>query len=1596
MKSVKEKYNEKLKLYHSKLVKVFSDIKELKQSKYKLLLVVEEYSKHVNRWRDEIEKVSNQFTIEMEILKSKNSDLTKSNNDLTNECHALKNQLNIYLESYIVDNKNGDKATTNMEETRKTVDNNVEEVTNLSSNQRLSKENILLNEKIKKHVEKITEYQLRKDEIEVEKNKLIENVESNENIKIKVETFEEEINSLVELISTSKKELNKLKEINHERNTLIYENKILKERLLCYQNEINKLKDLKSDIIKIVNINNFDSEKCDLQKQNSEDFVLLKDLLTKLIKIDNTEFLPTKMIEKYEDEKTELEEQVTMEDVDMQVLQQLIHEFREENIKLNEVMSNRPETVQSCDELSQINYDLECRYTKLKTIIEKYSVKFEKQLRLKDLCDKLSMKNTILHSECKKVIKDIENVLDNESFEKNNLQEYLDEYKKRIDEIDKTSLENDYSDNNKHPSVLENIEEKLVVENEELRNKIRTDEEAIIHLKNDYDGLIEKNNDLEGKLSEMNVIVKNIHENKLLLEKSLAEITKQKNECDSFINNLNIDIENQNSNNKKLELENKRLKEEKINNLEIQNSLTRENEDLIHNINLLKQEIENSTSKYLELENESKISKENDNKIIDELKNQKDKINKKLNNVEKELETLQRLGKEKSDLEIQSKELVRKEIQVLFDDNNQLKQEIEKYKIQFSKLESENKTLINSLQNSENDISKKNQILSDENKILSDKINILKQEIENDHIRHSELENEISRKNQNLSDENKDLIDKINQLKFEIENHNIRYSELEADRNNLKNQKNELNKQFSKIQNEIKGKKYDLSILKEEFHNNIIELKQEIVNINIQFSKLEAGKEELSKNVCNNENEIKNYQRDISELQNQLTISKRENAELLREMNDMNQVLKERGETISKQQENAQELLKKLQTSEQKIESTTNQQGEKDEKIKILEQEVAHLRDSLPNTSRDHDGCGDSEVMSTSTVSRLEESARLKDLEGSWEERYTKLRTLALKLKGKVKELTEQLNLEKNERTEAHAKATSLLKNLQTMQTQYDHLQDDRDTLSADNRNYVKKIDGFISENDNLKESLKTNDKIIEKLKLELDLFKKNKEGGDSAIKQFVSQIQGLKKEIESYSITSKELENEIIKLSSKIDLKNEELQKEIKAHEETKKMLDSLHKECKKKTVLSLEMEDYERTLKEKVQELEKKNETINELKKKLNNEKDVSVSIKEQTHILENRIMTEERKCKELELKLMESMKKFNEAELIISQKENRLKETIKKLEDMTISNEELNTQLAQLLIQHQKQVETLRTEKDSFKIQVLALEEKVKDFMASLKQREEELQQIQNEFSNYKVRAQSVLKQNNTRDVGKEERLNEEVNTLHTQIGNINSQLESTSMELQNIKSQNEANEMKKSKLTSRVEELEILLEKQKDEMVILKERLQQTILEHREENRLQKIHTETLVQCYKQQLAEQSEQYTREISELRSQKQSPHEEYIETNLRPDAEGTESIDSASNTGNSKKPIGLEKLLNMNADLSATSQDTELAECRDQLAKHESQIAHLTELLADAEQDLAKHIQLNQILKEEIRRQQRSVEREKHAENLEYMKNVVFKVIY
>ena len=56
---------------------------------------------------------------------------------------------------------------------------------------------------------------------------------------------------------------------------------------------------------------------------------------------------------------------------------------------------------------------------------------------------------------------------------------------------------------------------------------------------------------------------------------------------------------------------------------------------------------------------------------------------------------------------------------------------------------------------------------------------------------------------------------------------------------------------------------------------------------------------------------------------------------------------------------------------------------------------------------------------------------------------------------------------------------------------------------------------------------------------------------------------------------------------------------------------------------------------------------------------------------------------------------------------------------------------------------------------------------------------------------------------------------------------------------------------------------------------------------------------------------------------------------------------------------------------------------------------MAHLAALLSEAETQNGRLEKLVEVLKEEIRTYQRSEERHKHIENLEYVKNVILKFI-
>lgn len=105
-----------------------------------------------------------------------------------------------------------------------------------------------------------------------------------------------------------------------------------------------------------------------------------------------------------------------------------------------------------------------------------------------------------------------------------------------------------------------------------------------------------------------------------------------------------------------------------------------------------------------------------------------------------------------------------------------------------------------------------------------------------------------------------------------------------------------------------------------------------------------------------------------------------------------------------------------------------------------------------------------------------------------------------------------------------------------------------------------------------------------------------------------------------------------------------------------------------------------------------------------------------------------------------------------------------------------------------------------------------------------------------------------------------------------------------------------------------------------------------------------------------------------------------------------------------NSRKPMPLDMLLNSTGVsddgdtqiLSSVPESISIEQHKESILALEKRCHHLASLLAESEASEARFSQLADALKEEIRRTERAEERQKHIENLEYLKNVVLKVNY
>nr|XP_045581790.1 GRIP and coiled-coil domain-containing protein 2-like isoform X2 [Procambarus clarkii] len=932
------------------------------------------------------------------------------------------------------------------------------------------------------------------------------------------------------------------------------------------------------------------------------------------------------------------------------------------------------------------------------------------------------------------------------------------------------------------------------------------------------------------------------------------------------------------------------------------------------------------------------------------------------------------------------------------------------------------------------------------------------------------------------------------------------------------------------------------------------DIRAENVLLNKNIQELQLKKEDLIEEVNNFQNYLKvaedKIQSLISEKEDlekklkdadnhklQLTSSIEASAgrceELLAELNDMNKVLRERGERISRledsNKEKSQELerttlqLKELQTKMSNREAelaskqeqlqtiteklqtfssdptvtspvTNNQQfRELEEKVKDLEQEKTNLKkiiQSLENelsSSRENAGNGhdaQSEVMSTSTIGRAEDTQRMKELEDTFEERYMKLKSVAIKLKKRVAELTAQLNSSEETRSKLATEKEDLKKkvdvgvkdsikaaskNIQVLQGEIDRLQDEVDSKTKELKEQGKQLNSAAEQLASAKSDLavaQDENGILHRTVKNLEETISSQEDAAGSLR---GQITSLEKRLGAELQKQQALEDRRKKAEERMEEERQRAAQFVKELEEAKQ-------DSKTRSLLDLEMRDYELTLEELNGQLRDKDSCLADLQAAVEREKGRSSSLQDQLTHLTTQETTERERADKMKKLLLEH--KTQLAELHLAQEAQSATKEMDRvtIEQLTQEVEKLKLAIAELTCEKVKLEETGKRSKLSAERQIEVLEDQLMKHKIEVQQLVAERDTIQNEFEGYKVRATSVLRQKNRPPEINVSELQSEKDQLQTdceaaqlKVQQLQSELSALRAEYTYIQSEKDGNARQVSSLS---EELNRRESSHHEKIAILESKMEGKITEYQRIIASMSNQNEAMSNNFKKQLDTLKQTHSREVEQLATKLEESEDKLWQlkntisnsvpatpsnvsttlattssapnlvrsesdhsmpgmshsnaqqhrrqlshgdepridvTNMvREEGEGSEWVEPVHRSPGKQRgysPPPLEQLINSpltsqddNVSIASINTDAtgkEMARLEAKLNAGEMRIQQLTTLLHESEAENAKLAQLSDALKEEIRRSVRNELREKHMENMEYMKNVILKFL-
>lgn len=230
-----------------------------------------------------------------------------------------------------------------------------------------------------------------------------------------------------------------------------------------------------------------------------------------------------------------------------------------------------------------------------------------------------------------------------------------------------------------------------------------------------------------------------------------------------------------------------------------------------------------------------------------------------------------------------------------------------------------------------------------------------------------------------------------------------------------------------------------------------------------------------------------------------------------------------------------------------------------------------------------------------------------------------------------------------------------------------------------------------------------------------------------------------------------------------------------------------------------------------------------------------------------------------------------------------------SIKINEQIKIELENVRLNAEQSTIDREKIVQLLQSENEKNIREICSMTDEISLLKTKLRETEEELVDLKTEYTSYKVRAQLVLRQNQSSETSREKELEDELVNLRSYLENTQTKLSTICEQKDQLMSDLEESKQDKERIHLRCKELLELLDESRSQIEVMHSDIQKQNADHQEVLKAQRLQIETLNNCYKKQIAEMEEKQKKELEEIRSKQISElHSANVKSNSQSIASG------------------------------------------------------------------------------------------------------------